>query len=201
MGETTLNINRRGKIAVASINNPARYAPLAPVALYDKETFKISVWEATGNSSAPYFEAPDLTGYSLRMAISTTGASTAVKASETTWTWDATNKYFTGTIDLSQSDLVTALSGLASLAMKLEVKLVDPSGNRTTILHEDITVVRVADIVATPSSPHSDTFFTADEIRNLCVMKRSTGFVIEAEDGLSEVRLSCVDGKLNEQGI
>lgn len=201
MGDINLNIDRRNKRAVASLSNPARVAPLPDIALYDKQKWNIKIWDSTGNAVAPYFAEPNLDGYGLRMAISTTGASTAVKALETaSWAWDATEQHFTGVIDLSQADLVTVLSGLAELDMKLEIKLVDPDANRTTILHEDITVARVADIVATPSEVQTDTYLTADEIRQVCVLRRSKSLTLVSDDESTEVTLTCDNGNLREQG-
>lgn len=202
MGDINLNIDRRTKRAVASITNPARFSPLPDVALYDKQKFNIKIWDGTGNAVFPFFETPNLNGYALRMSIATTGASPAVKALETaSWTWDTELLQFSGVIDLSQTDLVNALTGLEELDMKLDIKLVDPDGNRATILHENITVVRVADIVATPGAVQTDTYLTADEQRQMFVQIRHRGArTMVSEDGLTEFTETCVDGQQVIQG-
>ena len=199
MGEINLYIDRRGKNSVSAISNPAIYT-VPSIALYDKQKWNIRVLDATGNAESPYFEQPNLNGAALRMAVCSGGASTAVLASETNWTWDDSNLLFYGTIDLSQSALVTAMSGVASLACELELSLVIDTV-RTHIFTADITVIRVADIVATPSAVQTDSYYTAAESGQIFAKRRNTGAItLVSIDGLSEVTLTCVDGKLVEQG-
>lgn len=131
-------------------------------------TFLVPAVPAT--VASPYTKL-DANGYSAAIQIiagnptGTAGGPAALALiSGVDWTWDSTNRKFTGQLDLTATAIATAIATNASLACTIEVELLDSDGNRAKYIQQGLTLkASVKEITSTAPSP-SETYLTANEI-------------------------------------
>lgn len=194
-----LTIDRQSNILV-NVNGTATTLPA--LFLYNVKPLQIQVVDPTGLLNSPYTSV-NLVGSTLRVGIwpapTGTAGGPAALALQTTWTWDATNLWFTGSLDLGAAALESAIGTNTSGTFYFEVTLIQ-SGNRITLFQSTITVKAVGDEGTTTSPTPVDTYPTRAEARSEFVpriMENGGTIVIPDANGVYALELGCnTDGSV-----
>lgn len=188
-----LTIDRQNNSLVA-LNGTASAIPA--LFLYNVKPFQIQIVDPTGSLNSPY-AAVNLVGSSLRVGIWPTPTGTAGGPSslalQTSWTWDATNMWFTGSIDLGTAAMESAISTAASGSFYFEVTLIQ-SGNRITLYQSAVTVKAVGDEGTTSAPTPVDSYYTKVETQSAFVpriMENGGVIVIPDANGVYALELGC----------
>lgn len=163
---------------------------------------QIQVVDPTGLFNAPY-SAIDLASYSLRVGLwpSPTGTAggPASLAIQTTWTWNAANKYFTGSLDLSSSAIEDFIGSATERTAYFEVTL-SQSGNRITLYQGTVSLKAVGDEGTTTAPGAADTYLTRAETQSGFVprvMENGGVIIIPDANGVYALELGCnTDGTM-----
>lgn len=152
------------------------------------QAWQITVVDPPETSSGDYSKV-DLAGQGLRMSIGgqptgTSGGPSPI-ALQDTWTWDGTNKRFTGSIALNTTAVDDYLGTAAAKPAWFELNLTD-SGGRETILQISFTLRAVVDELATTVPTPTDQYYTKSEIIALFVKRLGSAgdtIVLTSPDG------------------
>lgn len=130
---------------------------------------KITVVDPTGSLSGAAYSKVNLNGYGVRVSIGAqpTGSSGGPTplALQTSFTWDASDSSFSGSLECNTSAIDTHIGTSASATAWFEVNLT-LSGNRTTILQETFTLKAVVDEATSTVPTPTDSYLTAAESRS-----------------------------------
>lgn len=162
MAQITLGINRQSRTLV-NFNGSAVTVP----GLYqgNVQEFKIYVLDppATINSG---FSKVDMGSSGLRVSVGQTPTGTAggptPLALQDTWTWNATDKSFTGSLSLTSSSIDSFIGSAATATAYFEVNET-ASGNRITLFQTSFTLHAVVDEATSSVPSSSDVYLTKAE--------------------------------------
>lgn len=195
MSRLKLTIDRQNRALVAKNGTPTTLPPLFQ---YNLQEFQIEVVDPTGSlGTGNLFSSVDLNGASLRLAITPTptgtGGGPTVLALQTTWTWSAANQWFTGSVDLSSTDIATYIGSLASKDANFELTIT-VGGNRSTIYQATVSL-RAAGDEGTATSPTPAELYLPKSESDARYAKREglagEVIVLKSANGTYAVELSC----------
>lgn len=195
MSRLKLAIDRQNRALVA--RNGSRTSPPA-LFQYNLQEFQIQVVDPTGEiGTSSVYSNVDLNGSSLRVAITPTPTGTAggptVLALQTTWTWDATNQWFTGSIDLSPTTIGDYIGTASSKDANFEVTITT-GGNRSTIYQATVSL-RAAGDEGTASAPTPSELYLpkseSDARYVKHVMDNGGTIVIPDSNGVYALEIKC----------
>lgn len=130
------------------------------------QDFEITVVDPPADFSSASSKV-DLGTSGLRVSIGETPTGTAggptPLALQTTWTWDPTNKHFTGSLALNTAGIDSFLGTLASKPAYFEVNLTT-GGNRITLLQIGVTIKAVVDELSGTVPTPTDQYLTKAEM-------------------------------------
>lgn len=162
MSALKIVINRQSR-ALSTYNGGAQSIP----ALYqsNSQDLIIQVIDPTGAFSTPY-SIVDLNGKGLRVAVGATPTGTSggptPLALQTSFTWDSTNKWFTGSLALNTAAVDSFIGAAASAQAYFEINLTD-SGNRETLFQSTFQLSAVVDEATSTVPNPTDSYLTAAE--------------------------------------
>jgi hypothetical protein len=164
----------------------------------NSQLFRVQVVDKSA-SLVDAYTIRDLSGAGLRMAVgdTPTGASGGPTplALQDTWTWDATNKWFSANLALNVVAIDNFIASAASKTAYLEINLTE-SGSRTTLLQQPFTLKAVVDELTSVAPTPTDQYLTKAEVLNLFAkMVGDAGgkIVLKSANGLYAIELGCND--------
>lgn len=96
---------------------------------------------AAGLLANPSYAKVAPSGYTLKMGLFRTSDSTQL-AYQNSWTLDAGNNKYTGSLALNTAAIATAMSGQTSVACTFEIEVTDSSGYITTPFQSSTTLIK-----------------------------------------------------------
>lgn len=194
-----LTINRQNNTLVDLNGTPTALPALFQ---YNVKPMQIQVVDPTGLFNSPY-SAIDLSSYSLRVGLWPTPTGSAGGPSslaiQTTWTWSAANKYFTGSLDLAAAAIESYIGTSSEKTAYFEVTL-SQSGNRITLYQGTVTLKAVGDEGTTTAPGAADTYLTRAETQAGFVprvMENGGVIIIPDANGVYALELGCnTDGSM-----
>lgn len=206
MSRLKLTIDRQNRALVSVSGTPTTLPALFQ---YNLQEFQIQVVDPNGQiGAASQYTTVDLNGTSLRLAITPTPTGTAggpsVLALQTTWVWDATNLWFTGSLDLSSSAIGSYIGTASSLAANFELTVTD-GGNRSTV-YQGSVILKAAGDEGTATSPTPSELYLPKSESDARYVKRimdnGSSIVIPDANGVYAVEIKCnTDGTLGMSTI
>lgn len=172
---------------------------LPPFFQYNIKPLQIQVVDPNGTFGSSPYDIIELNGKALRVAITpdptgSAGGPTAL-ALETTWTWNSTGKYFTGSLDLSTAAIGTYIGTAAFKTANFEVTLVD-GGNRTTLYQGTVTL-RAAGDEGTATAPEPAELYLPKSDSDARYVKREGDagevIVVKSANGTYALEIVCND--------
>lgn len=129
------------------------------------QDFEITVVDPPAGVGQGYTKV-DLGSSGLRVAIGPTPTGTAggptPLALQNSWTWDATNKRFDGSLSLASASIDSFIGSASSALAYFEVN-VTTAGDRKTILQVQVTLKAVVDEQTSTVPSATDTYLTKAE--------------------------------------
>ena len=205
MGDVNLFVDRSTKRAVFSDKSKG-IATLPPFFYGNLQPFVISVLDPSGlvdengNLITPFWSKANLSSQGLRMIFLKSPTDTTKIAEQATWTWGAATSSFSGSIDLSTANFLTALNGEASIDGFLEIATVNDN-RRTTIFQQKVILKKAGDVTAAVNPSITDPLLTTGEANNTYV--RILGLpgqeiTLVHKNGKSVTLRCSADGNLEE---
>ncbi len=126
--------------------------------------FQIQFVDPTGSLNSPYV-AVDMAAFGLRLAIGdtptgTTGSPTPLTFQDT-WTWDATNKWFTASVNLNVAAVNTFIGTASGKTAYFELTATGAAWQ--TILQQTFTLRAVVDDTGATLPAPADSYYTKNE--------------------------------------
>lgn len=172
MSALKLVINRQSR---SLVNYGGGILSVPPLFQSNKQDLIVQVVDPTGSFGSP-FSIVNLNGLGLRVAVGQTPTGTSggptPLALQTTWTWNATNSWFTGTLELNTAAVDSYISSAAARDAYFEVNIVDGS-DRKTILQEVFSLKAVVDEATSTAPTPTDSYLTTAE--SLATFVKKTG--------------------------
>lgn len=161
-----LSVDRQNRTLVVFQGSVANLPPLFQS---NTQAFIIMVVDQDPSNPLGGYVLADLNGVGLRMAIGakpqgTTGPTPATV--ETGWIWDATNKWYTGTLALNTAAIDTLLGASDTVQAYIEINTTEATG-RTTILQKTFTLNAVVDELGSIVPTPTDQYLTKSECLQL----------------------------------
>lgn len=157
---------------------------------------KITVVDPTGLLNPAYSKVA-LGSYGLRVSVGATPTGTSggptPLALQTSFTWDAADSSFSGSIACNTVAIDGHIGSGAQATAYFEVNLT-LAGNRTTILQETFNLKAVVDEASSTSPTPTDSYMTtAESLATFARFSNSAGAVIllVSPDGTRAVELGC----------
>lgn len=152
---------------IVSVNGSAGTLPT--LFQYNTPDFELTFVNPAANqitATNPYV-AQDMSAYTLRVAVGPTPTGTSGGPTpwivQTTWTYDATNKKFVGSIPLTSASIDSAIGTAPSVAGTFEINL-RQSGIPITAYQGAVTIKAALDEGVSTTPPVGDVYMTAAEI-------------------------------------
>lgn len=192
-----LTVDRQNETLAARNGTPTTLPALFQ---YNVKPLQIQFVDPTGQIGTGTDYSPvDMSGFGLRVALTPTPTGTpggpAVLALQTSWTWNAANQWFTGSLDLSSSAIESYLAGNASATAYFEITLTQ-SGNRITAFQSQITLKAVGDEGTATAPSLTEQYLTKSETQAGFVprvMENGGTIVIPSANGAYAIELKCND--------
>jgi len=156
------------------------------------QDFQIQIVEPDSSGSAGTigkYVAVDMAGFGLRLAIGaaptgTSGGPTPL-ALQDTFTWDSTNKWFTGSVALNVVAIDSFIGSAAQASAYIEVNSTY-SGSRITMFQGGVTLRAVLDELTSTAPSPTDQYLTKAEMLALfakLINDAGTVIVLKSPDG------------------
>ncbi len=184
-----LAINRQSRQLVY-FNGSATAVP--PLFQSNNQDFQIQIVDPDPSGRIGGLVAVDMAGTGLRVAIGATptgssgGPSPLALQDSAGWTWDAVNKWFTGSLALNTTDVDTYIGSSAFRVAYLEVNST-LSGSRITLLQASFNLTAVVDELTSTTPSSTEQYLTRAECLALfakLVNDLGTRIVFKSANGL-----------------
>lgn len=189
-----ITINRQEGTLVSYNGTPES---LPAMFQYNVLPVQIQVVDPSGSISGDPYTVIDLSGKTLRVAITSTPTGTEGDTSpivlQTSWTWNATNKWFTGSLDLNVTGVGTHIGTSAEKAANFEVTLID-GGDRSTLYQGSVTLKAAGDEGTAASLSPSEIYLNKAESDSRYVkrvMDNGGTIVIPDASGVYALEIKC----------
>jgi hypothetical protein len=190
-----LAIDRQNRRLVNYNGTPVDFPPLFQ---FNVQQLQIYPLDPPANISGAY-QSVDASANGLRVAIcsqptGSTGDDTRLTF-QTSFTWNATNHYFSGELDLSAAAIATYLGTAAERSAWFEVNLMD-GADPTTILQQPFALKALGDNFSTVAPTPTDQYYTqvqSDDRFAKKTMSPGERLVIPSPGSIYALELGCAD--------